>query len=462
MALGTTLLSAPSPAAASGESAELVRVVLVSRHGVRTPTIPAAELSGWAASPWPSWTEPPGALTARGASLARIMGGYDRAWLSAEGVLPAAGCPPPDAVRIEADVTERTERTARALSEGIAPGCGIPTATRAPRDVDPVFHPVLAGVCGLRPELARRAILERATGGLDAVAADRGDAFAALQSVLRCCAPSVCRSFGRPAGCTLPELPNGLADGAAGQPPRLTGGLAIGSDAAEILLLEFVDGKPKDRVGWGRADAATIRRALGLHDAAFDLAERTPYLARAAGSALLSFVGAALAGRAFAGSPAPEPAVRDARVVLLVGHDTNIANLGGMLGASWALPGYPANETPPAGALVFELRRDAAGRQTVSLEYAAQSLEQMRDEAPLSLANPPLRVPVKIPGCADGAAGRCTLDEFEFALARAVEPACLPGPRPTPPPTPGSPSGATSATPSGTPARSDPPGRSRS
>jgi 4-phytase/acid phosphatase len=460
VALGAALAAAAAPVPEAGDPAgELARVVLVSRHGVRTPTISPAELSGWAAAPWPSWTEPPGALTRHGASLARIMGGYDRAWLSAEGVLPPTGCPAPGTVWIEADVAERTERTARALAEGIAPGCGIPVASRAPRDVDPLFHPVFAGVCGLRPELARRAILERARGGLDAVAADRADAFAALQPVLGCCAPAVCRSFGRPAGCTLPELPNGLADGAAGQPPRLTGGLAIGSDAAEILLLEFADGRPKDQVGWGRANAATIRRALGLHDAAFDLAERTPYLARAAGSALLSYVGAAVAGRAFAGSQAPEPEPRDARVVLLVGHDTNIANLGGMLGASWALPGYPANETPPAGALVFELRRDAAGRQTVSLEYVAQSLEQMHDQAPLSIANPPLRVPLRIPGCANGTAGRCTLDEFEFAVARAVEPACLPGPRPTPPPTPGSPSDATSATPSETPVRFDPPGR---
>ena len=34
-----------------------------------------------------------------------------------------------------------------------------------------------------------------------------------------------------------------------------------------------------------------------------------------------------------------DPAVNKAKVVVFVGHDTNIANIGGMLGLHWQLPG---------------------------------------------------------------------------------------------------------------------------
>ena len=43
------------------------------------------------------------------------------------------------------------------------------------------------------------------------------------------------------------------------------------------------------------------------------------------------------------------------RVLIVVGHDTNISNIAGLLGISWLLDGYPPDDTPPGGALVFEL-----------------------------------------------------------------------------------------------------------
>src|SRR5262249_46959 len=52
------------------------------------------------------------------------------------------------------------------------------------------------------------------------------------------------------------------------------------------------------------------------------------------------------------------------KLTLLVGHDTNISNIGGMLGMHWALPSYLADHTPPAGARHFALRAAAdAGRR---------------------------------------------------------------------------------------------------
>jgi 4-phytase/acid phosphatase len=57
--------------------------------------------------------------------------------------------------------------------------------------------------------------------------------------------------------------------------------------------------------------------------------------------------------------------------------------------------GYPLNETPPGGALVFELYAPAQGSPFVRTFFTAQTLDQMRSG---NGANPG-RVPVYVPGC---------------------------------------------------------------
>jgi hypothetical protein len=79
------------------------------------------------------------------------------------------------------------------------------------------------------------------------------------------------------------------------------------------------------------------------------------------------------------------PVPREAKLVIYVGHDTNLANIGGMLKLDWQLGRYQQNETPPAGAMVFELLRDAAGKYFVRVSYVSQTLDQMRQSTILRL-----------------------------------------------------------------------------
>ena len=122
----------------------LAKLVIVSRHGVRTPIVPASQLAHWAAAPWPDWKQPAGSLTPRGAELARIMGTYYRRYASEGQATAAAGCPP---VYVYADLTERTQASAKALHRrlraqlrvqlSIAPRCedrpAVPSACRPAR-----------------------------------------------------------------------------------------------------------------------------------------------------------------------------------------------------------------------------------------------------------------------------------------------------------------------------------------
>ena len=428
---GAAVLFAASNAAFAQAPGSLLRAVVVSRHGVRTPTMSNEVLANWARQPWPTWKEPLGSLTPKGRRLATLMGSYYRSAFAAENLLPenASGCPAPGSIYVYADVAERTEQTAQGLLDGLAPGCGIPMRSRAPAKVDGVFHPVAAGVCRIDPLEAQSAVLARVGGDFSELVAKHRAAFDRLQSISGCCAPALCAAYGRPAGCTLPEVPTALVGLSNGQGISLIGGLSFASTASELFLLQYANGKPLPEVGWGRAGPAEIREVLPLHDALFDLLFRTPYLARREGSSLLARAASAVTGTSIGGLPEPEPAVRDARVVAYVGHDDNLANLGGLLGAKWSLPGYPENETPPAGALLLERRRAAdraGGGDDIFVSYVSQTLDQMRDAAPLTPASPPIRTPIRIPGCSRDEPGYpCPVADFAGLVARAIDADCV-------------------------------------
>jgi len=109
-----------------------------------------------------------------------------------------------------------------------------------------------------------------------------------------------------------------------------------------------------------------------------------------------------------------------------VGHDTNIANLAGIMDVTWTQAGYQRNQTPPAGALVFEVRLGSDKKQRVYVSFLAQSLEQMRKATPLKLEMPPLKTPLRLRGCSSNAPGfPCLIDEFAVVIRNALDRECV-------------------------------------
>ena len=424
-ALLASIGAIPLIASAQGDEV-LQKVVVVNRHGVRTPIASSAEMANWSSRPWPAWNEAPGNLTARGAQLVTLLGRYHRLYLSAEQAMPAQACPPRSSIYVYADVLERTRTTAQALLDGMAPGCGIAYRVKPDATVDGLFHPVAAGVCRLDPLVAQTGVLQRVAGDLSSVTTDFKAPFAALQSGMECCKPALCLAFGKPEGCKLADLPTALSPLPNGKGLELLGALAIASTAAENFQLEYAEGLDAGRVAWGRLTADQLQQTFRLNNEAFDLMERTPYLARREGSALLLRVAAAVTGGRSAGFGIPDNAVRDATFVAYVGHDTNIAQLAGMLDLTWTQSGYQRNQTPPGGALVFEVRLGADKKQRVYASYVAQSLEQMRRLTPLTLEAPPLKTPLRIRGCSANSPGfPCLIDEFATLVRNALDRDCV-------------------------------------
>jgi 4-phytase/acid phosphatase len=373
-------------AASAGPAAapDLRLVVIVSRHGVRSPTDPN-ELATFAARPWPTWEVAPGYLTPHGATLMTYFGASYRAFYAAAGLVPADGCPPSNSVYVWADVDQRTKATAQALLDGFAPHCSL-VASDIGKAVDPLFH-ALPAVGKGDSDLALAAIRGSLGADPQAVVSANSLAFAKLDSILGC-------SSG---GCErISAVPMALRTSPKSGLTSVEGAVDLASTAVEDFVLAFADGKPASDVGWGAVDRETLLALSSLHTLKFALNTEPPYVARVQGSNLLAHVLATIdqgaSGTRNDGTRAP----LGARFVAFVGHDTNLEELAGMLHLRWIVPGYQFNDTPPGGALVFEVYRPAAGGEPfVRTFFTAQKLDDMR-----SLSNnAPERVPVFVPGC---------------------------------------------------------------
>jgi 4-phytase/acid phosphatase len=422
------------PRATPIPSGKLVKVVILSRHGVRSPTLTNDELATWTTntSPWPTWycsadatICTPGQLTPRGWALAEQMGTYYARRLS---TLVSQPCPAQGEVFFWADrddKTRRTRDTAIALLHGFRPSqCNTGQYLHeASAEPDRIFHPVGGPGCALTVAEATKAILARVPDGdltkylQDTLGMDVDIA----QGSLQCCQKGLCDEVGKqcrapvPPASTLSSMPTCLTlhpDQAPYTHVLLGGGWRIASTFAEILQLEYANGFEGQEFGWG-IDKAKMIQASRLHTAAFDLEQRTDYIARLQGSRLLNKILLALQGQSDGQSGT---APKDAKFVAYVGHDTNIANVAALLELSWQQADYQKNDTPPAGALIFELLQTDAGARNVYVYYTAQSLDDMR----ALKGESPARTRVFLPGCG-GAGSSCSLDSFAALVTKARE-----------------------------------------
>ncbi|WDF74543.1 histidine-type phosphatase [Novosphingobium sp. KACC 22771] len=377
------------PAYAAGPVVE--SVVVLMRHGIRPPTKDPAMPAGTAAAPWPRWDVPPGWLTAHGGEAVESLGVQDGAWLRRIGVLPVAGCPDATRLHIVADSDQRTIATGQHWVKGALSHCA-PAFDHLPQDQDdPRFGPLSAGLARIDPGAAALA-LDQAVGPQGLAGIDRRLAplYARLNAIL---------CGGAAAPCGIGVEPTRIRPATAQARPKLSGMLDRASTAAQILLLEYADGKPMGEVGWGRASAGDIAVLSTFHAEEFRLLARPRPLAAPNLAGLAPVLREGLEGRV--------------GLALIVGHDTNIANLAGLLGLHWRVDGLAADDPSPGGAIMLEVLRMPSGRRMVRASYRSQTLAGMR-----SGKGAALRHPMVIEACHDAVRGMCPLDQVLGALGR--------------------------------------------
>lgn len=414
-----TLLAAFPTRAEQNDGLQLQSVVIVSRHGVRAPTKLTPLMQNVTPDTWPQWSVPLGWLTPRGGELISLLGDYQRQRLISEGLINTAQCPSAKQVAVIADTDERTRKTGEAFISALAPHCALPVHVQQNlRQTDPLFNPLKTGHCQLDKPTVRAAILKQAGGSIEALNKQYQPAFTTLADVLNFRESPLCQQEKR---CTLPEaLPSELE--VSKRNVSFSGAWGLASTVSEIFLLQQAQGMADP--GWGRIkNSEQWQQLLSLHNAQFDLLQRTPEVASSRATPLLDLIIATLtpghAGKQMAGISLPTS------LLFIAGHDTNLVNLGGALGMSWTLPGQPDN-TPPGGELVFERwHRTTDNTDWIQVSLVYQTLQQMRNVTRLSMTTPPGKVPLTVKGCQEtNSQGMCSLKSFTAVINTIRNPAC--------------------------------------
>jgi len=271
---------------------KLERVVIVSRHGVRAPTKFTPLMQEVTPYPWPQWDVPLGWLTTRGGELVTEFGRYQKSVFVDKGILEGNECPSPEQVAVIADTDQRTRKTGEAFLAGFAPGCQNKVHYQKEHDKkDPLFNPVKTGLCSFNVSQTQEAILTRAGGNIERYTQRYDSAFRTLEQVLNFSQSAACKLPRQP-DCTLPgALPSELK--ISSDNVSLSGAWSLSSMLTEIFLLQEAQGMPE--VAWGRIHGEKEwTELLSLHNAQFDLLQRTPEVARTRATPLLDLISRAL------------------------------------------------------------------------------------------------------------------------------------------------------------------------
>lgn len=359
------------------------RAVLVMRHGIRAPLSGEVPDGTRTAAPWPKFGVPESRVTPHGARALEIVAGEDRKWLAAKGLLDPQGCLAAGTVRIASNSSERTIDSGEDYARGFAPGCAITVEHRPVGTVDPMFEPLRARATTFDAKAAI-ADIDRSTGGMTALVQRHAREIAELDRVLGC-----------GSGCVPGGAPRVSAED-DGHGIALEGPIRGTSGVAQVLLLQYVEGLPARDVGWGRIDAAGLKRLGALHAALFAVFTRPPYMAAHQ---------AALLGRRVLRSLQAGP-----KLDVLMGHDTNVTAVAGALDVDLVTSGYATNDVPPGGALLFErVRETRSGRAFVRVSYRTQSPEALRSGGHAMTV-----APLRVPGCGGEL---CPVAVFERVLS---------------------------------------------
>ncbi|MFT8418342.1 MAG: histidine-type phosphatase [Acetobacter sp.] len=370
--VATPALAAPAPTSpampsAIQEEGVLERVVLLARHGIRSPTKAPEVLQEQTGHTWAAWPVAPGELTDHGKRALAQMVGMVRQHYTQAGLLPQAGCPKPGSLAIWSDAKDhRTRESGGIWAEHLAPTCGLHAASLPDGQEDPIFAGSPAPLSTQDQTAITREFAQRAR----TVPPEVAQGINTLQAML---APTACTT-------DQPHCLRAQASTLAWKKgkPHLEGGVATGGTAAENLLLEYTQGMPAQAEPFGQhAPAPLIGQVFPLHTYESWLIRRLPTLAAHKGAPMDQTVRNALAGKPVAGLP---PITEQTKLVVLSGHDTNLDILATLYGLEWSFADQP-DPTAPDTTLAFELWRTPHGPH-VTVRLFHQGLEALRTLTP--------------------------------------------------------------------------------
>jgi len=399
----STSLQAAEPAVKEGQSLE--QVVVLSRHGLRAPLATGGSaLAKVTPKTWPSWSTPGSYLTTRGGVLEAYFGQYFANWLNDTNLVPNNGCPSEKDIYIYSNSMQRTIATAQYFSVGAYPGCDIKVTHRVEfNKMDPVFNPVITDGSAVFQKQAIAAMNEIAgEGGIEGLNERLKPSYALAARVVDYNNSETCKIDKR---CSLTEEPSALSAN-VNKEPGISGALRTGTIISDALILQYYEGFPMSKVGWGNIKSDKEWKSLvEIKDWYTDVLFASPLVAKHISKPLVTYMQSVWTNP------------KSAKFTFLVGHDSNIASvLSALEVKEYVLPDQ-FEKTPIGGKIVFQRWKDnATNKQLMKIEYVYQTTDQIREMTILDNEHPPKRIVLAMKGCPIDAQGFCSWEAFQKVM----------------------------------------------
>ena len=376
---------------------QLDKVVILSRHGIRTPLANTIEFLE-KASPlkWPSWDHAYGYLTTRGGVLESYFGHYLSQWLEQQNISLTPENPD---IYVYANSLQRTVATAQFLVTGAFAGYDIPVNHKYTIEkMDPIFDP---SVQDDSPE-SKQALLKDIDDAdkAESIFKNLAPAYAMLSDILDYKNSQLYAEY----QCDFADIPYDLHF-VKDEEPELLGPLAIGICAVDAFLLQYYSAFPKEQIAWGKITShEQWQQLIQIRNHYINLVFHSRSIARKNSALLINMIDDLLHQK-------------NNKVNLLVGHDSTIAALLGALDfAEYQLPNQCEN-TPIGGMVILQrYRNKASGEYLFKAEYVYQSFEQLYTAQPLDINHPPQHYQLQLKNAVENSDGFYQWQDFETRL----------------------------------------------
>ena len=397
------------PATAEQSSYTLDRVVILSRHNIRSPLSGSGSLLGdITPHEWFEWTSRPSELSLRGAVSETMMGQYFRLWMEQEGLIPENWQPEEGAVRFYANAKQRTLATARYFSAGLLPVAAVPIESHAAYDtMDPVFEPSLNFVTD---EYARDAVEQISSmggeAGLEGILSNLNDALSLIMETADIEQSEAYRS-GQYGDLLSGETVITLE---VGKEPKMTSPIKTATSVADAMTFQYYEEADEKKAAFGHD--LTMEDWQLLHsvvDAYTEMLFCAPLVSVNVAHPLLQEIRA-------------EMTAENRKFSFLCGHDSNVASvLAAMNTEEYLLPDTVEQDTPIGVKLVFERWLTESGDAFWQVSLVYQSTAQLRAIEQLTLENPPSKVPLRFSGISANEDGMITEADLFALLDGAID-----------------------------------------
>lgn len=383
----------------SSENMELEKVLIFSRHGLRSPlTAFGSKLSKVTPYEWAKWDVPASHLTKKGAILETYFGQYINDWLTENNVMKTGECLNPENVHIYTNSLQRTIATGQALTTGIFPGCDIKAEHKMEiGKMDPVFNPVITTDDAKFKEEALKGMK------LDKENEKLKGAYQTISDVISYTKSEECVKDGK---CVLYNE-QGTLKIEKGKEPGVDGPIKLGTQISDALLLEYYEGYPLNEIAGNNVNSMEKWQQIAdIKNGYEDLLFATDKVAKNVAAPLIKYIYNDIDSS-------------NHKVTVLVGHDSNIVAMLKALNFKDYKLKDQVESTPIGGKVFFEVWKDKkTGEKKVKVEYVYQSMDQIRNTEKLTKTNPPKHAVLEMKNCKVDKDGYCPYSKFMNELKK--------------------------------------------